>query len=363
MSVRTLDAISFGGFDEHSSYRGYMCGPYDLGWRMVNAGISEVWHDPNIALWHFAHPDPVGSFNQQLTFKLWSEITHPHVDGHALTAVDALSTGRLLPLQENPEVFERRMRQRRIGTDFEAQYARLTGPWGFSKWEKLQLHLALLNPLWQTPILHPFQKLHSHLRKQLLVRGGNWGLKIVQSPFVINRPELILENYKGFNVVFYKNRFFVLALALGPVDISKLDEQTLQEYQELSLGTAVSSFREVREVVSRFRADLSGREPQNLQVQLVVELLERCQSFNIVRYQGKFYGLSLTLGHVDLTQLDEQTVNLYQLRHKLFMTDSLEETRQLINQLPAEVHNSYYFRGIGRYKAKLRTLAQKLKVR
>ena len=32
MSVSKFDAIRFGGFDEHKSFRGYLCGPYDLGW-------------------------------------------------------------------------------------------------------------------------------------------------------------------------------------------------------------------------------------------------------------------------------------------------------------------------------------------
>jgi len=55
MTVRRSDAIRFGGFDEHRSYRGYLCGPYDLGWRLVNAGWPEIWHDESVALWHFAH--------------------------------------------------------------------------------------------------------------------------------------------------------------------------------------------------------------------------------------------------------------------------------------------------------------------
>ena len=43
MTVRKADAIRFGGFDEHADYRGYLCGPYELGWRLVNAGLPEVY--------------------------------------------------------------------------------------------------------------------------------------------------------------------------------------------------------------------------------------------------------------------------------------------------------------------------------
>jgi glycosyltransferase involved in cell wall biosynthesis len=140
MSVRKVDAIRFGGFDEHRSFRGYLCGPNDLGWRLVNAGIPEIWHGESVTLWHFAHPHS----NQSRNERRWKEMTYPHVDWHPLTAVEAFSTGRLLPLKENPEVHKLRMEQRRIGTNFEERYARMTGPAVFSKWERLKLHLLFI---------------------------------------------------------------------------------------------------------------------------------------------------------------------------------------------------------------------------
>ncbi len=88
MSIRKIDAIRFGGFDEHWSFRGHLCGPYDLGWRVVNAGIPEIWYDESVTLWHFAHPHSGWSKYE----KKWNEIVYPHVDWHALTAVEAFST-------------------------------------------------------------------------------------------------------------------------------------------------------------------------------------------------------------------------------------------------------------------------------
>lgn len=143
MTVRKVDLLRFGGFDEHKSLRGYLCGPYELGWRLVNAGLPEVWHDEKIALWHYAHPDPPGS-SHKFSWKLWREVGYPHVDYHALTAVEAFSTGRLLPLQENPEIYEARMALRRIGSEFEAKYSRLTGPEGYSRAQKLRMRGALM---------------------------------------------------------------------------------------------------------------------------------------------------------------------------------------------------------------------------
>lgn len=143
MTVRRADAIRFGGFDEHPSYRGYMCGPYDLGWRLINAGFPELWHDPSVALWHFAHPDPIGTNGQRPSLKQLMEKAYPHIDGHALTAVEAFSTGRFQPLRENPEIWALRMRDRRIGSELETRYADLTGHGGYSAWTVRSLWVSL----------------------------------------------------------------------------------------------------------------------------------------------------------------------------------------------------------------------------
>lgn len=122
MSVAKRDALGFGGFDEDESLRGYICGPYELGWRLVNAGLPEVWHD-KVFLWHFAHPHSNAKENKES----WDEIVAGHVDFHARAAVEAFSTGRLLPLTMNAEVQAQRLTQRRIGTEFEAKFSRMAG--------------------------------------------------------------------------------------------------------------------------------------------------------------------------------------------------------------------------------------------
>ncbi|MDP3789799.1 MAG: hypothetical protein Q8R48_05290, partial [Candidatus Omnitrophota bacterium] len=150
MSVRKQDAVRFGGFDEHESFRGYLCGPYDLGWRLVNAGIPERWHDTTTVLWHFAHPDPVGVNELAPTLKRMWENTYPHVDLHALTAVEALVTGRLLPLTENPDIFKLRMTSRRIGTRFEEKYARMITQKGFLRWHIFRLRVFMVADIFWT---------------------------------------------------------------------------------------------------------------------------------------------------------------------------------------------------------------------
>jgi hypothetical protein len=125
----------------------------------VNGGIPEVWHDESVALWHFAHPNPLGASGQSFSWKLWLQVAYPHLQAHALTAVEAFSTGRLLPLKENSEVHKLRMAQRQIGTSLEERCAWMTGPAGFSKWDRLKLHLScILEPIYRM-LLQAVEKL------------------------------------------------------------------------------------------------------------------------------------------------------------------------------------------------------------
>ena len=161
-SYRRRDAVGFGGFDEHFSLRGmWSSGPNDLGWRLVNAGIPEIWHDESVILWHFAHPDPFSNAGGRFPLRqLWRENAYPHVKHLGLTPVEAFSTGRLLPLKENPALHELRMSQRRIGTSYEEEFARMTGPTGFTKLERLKLRLALMRENYVRPFKEPIWRIY-----------------------------------------------------------------------------------------------------------------------------------------------------------------------------------------------------------
>jgi hypothetical protein len=168
MSVRRKDALRFGGFDEHRSFKGYLCGPYDLGWRLINAGIPEIWHDESTALWHFAHPDPVASFRQQLSLEMAREIMYPHLEGHALTAVEAFSSGRILPLLENPEIRKLRLAQRRVGTDLEERYANIEMQDSFTKFQRFKLLLASFFETYNRWIVRKARCLMTHEQRRTL---------------------------------------------------------------------------------------------------------------------------------------------------------------------------------------------------
>ncbi|EFK06790.1 conserved hypothetical protein [delta proteobacterium NaphS2] len=119
MSLRRLDALTFGGFDEHYTYKGNLCGPYELGWRLINAGVTENWHHEKTAIWRFAHSD----HHPLYSLKIWRQNAFPHIDYHAFNAVKAFTHGRILPLKENHYIHEIRLKQRQIGSRLEGKYA------------------------------------------------------------------------------------------------------------------------------------------------------------------------------------------------------------------------------------------------
>ncbi len=94
MAARKEDLIAIGGADEHINYLGHICGPYEMTFRLINAGKNEIWHQSEF-LFHTWHPGTDGSKNY----------LGPH-DGRNLstTALQARYQGQIFPLQENPSI-------------------------------------------------------------------------------------------------------------------------------------------------------------------------------------------------------------------------------------------------------------------
>ena len=94
MCARREDVLAVGGADLHRDYLGYICGPYELTFRLKNYGRRELWH-PEEWLYHVWHPGQGG------------ERDHfgPH-DGHYMstTALARLKDGSWRPHVESPAV-------------------------------------------------------------------------------------------------------------------------------------------------------------------------------------------------------------------------------------------------------------------
>lgn len=229
MTVRRTDAIRFGGFDEHASYRGYLCGPYDLGWRLVNAGWPEVWHDESVALWHFAHPDPIGTNGQRASLKQLLEKAYPHIHGHALTAVEAFSTGRFQPLLENPEIWALRMQDRHIGSELESRYCNLTGQRGYSRWQVRFLWLSLAGEIVGQYLEDRLFKPARRGIPSVIGTRAYGKLRAVYrdyvAPYRVDHAVLaefpiLLCSLRGYNVIKVKKTFYAAPHGIGKLDLS-----------------------------------------------------------------------------------------------------------------------------------------------
>jgi len=94
MCARRDDLIAIGGADEHIDYLGHICGPYDMTFRLVNSGHREIWHQTEF-MYHTWHPGQDGEDNY----------LGPHDGRHmSTTALDALISGRTMPLEENESI-------------------------------------------------------------------------------------------------------------------------------------------------------------------------------------------------------------------------------------------------------------------
>ena len=123
MSVPLREALLAGGFDEHEGFRGFHSGPSELGFRLLNFGLEEVWLRKPVS-WHFNHQNSTGNPTPDgevatATIKLMSR--WPKVQtAFGLRPFDSqnlvlgLAEGRHLPLNENEEVRRQRLLARKI---------------------------------------------------------------------------------------------------------------------------------------------------------------------------------------------------------------------------------------------------------
>ena len=99
MCARRADMIAIGGADEHIDYLGHICGPYEMTFRLVNLGHREIWHQTEF-MYHTWHPGQAGEDNY----------LGPHDGRHvSTTALDALISGRTMPLEENETIKDHRL--------------------------------------------------------------------------------------------------------------------------------------------------------------------------------------------------------------------------------------------------------------
>lgn len=186
MAARRKDLIMIGGADEHIDYLGHICGPYEMTYRLVNAGKKEVWHQ-NEFLYHTWHPGTDGRKNY----------LGPH-DGYQVstTAIAVKYSERILPLLENPAIQSLRVNPGKIDGDREQLLSRVMPKTEkLEEWsvEKLQKGRQL-QMLFTSASLAPFIKQFSEqtakfLKKPKTVKGIFRGIFV--SSFIFMRNMLL----------------------------------------------------------------------------------------------------------------------------------------------------------------------------
>ncbi len=97
MAARRKDLLAIGGADEHLDYLGYICGPYELTFRLVNRGLSERWIEDEF-IYHVWHPNESGI---NVDFKGPDDGL-----GVSTRSLEARATGRIEPFVKNPWITE-----------------------------------------------------------------------------------------------------------------------------------------------------------------------------------------------------------------------------------------------------------------
>ncbi len=123
MAALRDDLIAIGGADMHIDYLGHICGPYEMTWRLVNAGKREVWHDHEW-LYHVWHPGQAGDQN----------FAGPHDGLHmSLRALSCLENDQIMPFEENPAIAL--LRNKLASTGDQELLDALIDPQWFNDWQ------------------------------------------------------------------------------------------------------------------------------------------------------------------------------------------------------------------------------------
>ncbi len=167
MAARRRDLLAIGGADEHLDYLGYVCGPYEMTFRLLNYGCVERWLRDEY-LYHTWHPNQYG----------WNtDYQGPHDGMHmSLLALESRATFRVKPWLQNPWV-ARAGRRRGLEPD------------------------QLLGPINQRP--EPSWKVGAQPR---------------QLP---DRVYWIERDYYGFDIFHHAGTWYALRSGSGPLNLQK----------------------------------------------------------------------------------------------------------------------------------------------
>lgn len=138
-------------------------------------------------------------------------------------------------------------------------------------------------------------------------------------------PELVEENFHGFNILKYEQRYHAIAMSLGSVDFISCSSFELEEYGKWGKYLASDSIEILHELI--LSSGFAGTP-------LLLE--ENVCGFNIVKYENKFYALSLSLGPFDLTSATPEEFSRLERQGVCHIAESLSNVKHMLEGKPLE---------------------------
>jgi hypothetical protein len=239
----------------------------------------------------------------------------------------------------------------------------------YGRWTKWQRHVAALllsdellerfaNSRYDVSMLQDEDRQGLELARALVPSGGRRLADFVERPRrpagvdpALDVPTLIEEGFHGFNIVQFRGVYLGLSQALGPVDLTAVDDAWLtcrREARRIAFAESlIVAKQKIDQLVGQERAaasrsggrltDLADRPvaPSDSTLATPVLVKESYCGFNVVRFRGQHIGLAQSLGPVDLTAVDENWLNSGRESRQIIVAETLIEAEQLIEQLLA----------------------------
>jgi tetratricopeptide (TPR) repeat protein len=173
MCALRRDLIAIGGADEHLDYLGYICGPHEMTFRLVNHGHREHWLQDEW-IYHVWHPGQAGA----------RSYGGPHDGRNFSTRTLALRhEKRVLPWVENPVI--RLLREGAAGSS--SELLERLGDLDRREWHDPDRVLLPVDPL---------ELVESNVSGYNIVRDGQTFIALAQSEGAFSREKLAARAYQ-----------------------------------------------------------------------------------------------------------------------------------------------------------------------
>jgi radical SAM superfamily enzyme YgiQ (UPF0313 family)/SAM-dependent methyltransferase len=143
-------------------------------------------------------------------------------------------------------------------------------------------------------------------------------------------PQLVDENYRGFNLVRFGEEVHGIACALGPLDLARLEETAIRDHEHLGRWVRGASIEEVRR-----RIDSVGHSPSPV----VIESGYR--GADNMAWERGYVGAAQALGPTNVALLEEATIQAQAHTGPLVANGSPDEAKQTVGALATSTHRAH----------------------